>query len=182
MAVLVEANSVIVRIDAVHAKYPGGWRAFQDRVPNQTLCSDYEIARVGFMSPEDAKQYIADLEGYGLPYRVNGEASDMVVVVDQLRGPLTACAWIEFGSIGIDGGTVAACRLKGSKTAKLFTPSGWFYQGSLSQTYGFVPNTVTAASLEYLDHREGLDVFRSRLTGEQVFVGRAGRRDEGGKK
>jgi hypothetical protein len=171
MAVLIEATSVLVRLEAVREKFPGGWAGFQNRVPNKTLCSDDELARIGFMSPGDTKMYVEDLERCGLVYLSDGEASD-IVVADQLRGPLRPCPWIEFGRVSIEGGTVAACRLKGSRSMKLFTPDGWSYQGSLSQTYGFVPNDAAHASLKFVEHREGFDIYLNRLTGKEVYTGR----------
>jgi hypothetical protein len=50
MPVIVEANSIIVRVPAIHARFEGGWAAFTDDVPNSTLCNDGDIARVGFMN------------------------------------------------------------------------------------------------------------------------------------
>jgi hypothetical protein len=38
MPVLVETNSIIVRIDAIKDRHAGGWEAFDDSVPNNTLC------------------------------------------------------------------------------------------------------------------------------------------------
>jgi hypothetical protein len=53
MAVLIEAISVVIRADTLLKKFPGGWGAFKLIVPNQTLCADNEIVRVGFMAPQD---------------------------------------------------------------------------------------------------------------------------------
>jgi hypothetical protein len=52
MAVLVEAISVVVRRDAIDRSYEGGWVAFVSSVPNATLCTDDQLARVGFMDPK----------------------------------------------------------------------------------------------------------------------------------
>jgi len=51
MAVLVEAISVVVRRDAIDRSFGGGWRAFVSCVPNTTLSTDDQLARVGFTSP-----------------------------------------------------------------------------------------------------------------------------------
>ena len=58
MAVLVEAISVVVRRDAIGARYPGGWRGFLSIVPNSTLCADDDLVRVGFMAPPDVEAFI----------------------------------------------------------------------------------------------------------------------------
>jgi len=52
--VLVEAVSVIVRRDAIEARFNGGWSAFCRAVPIQTPCYGDDLAGVGFMSPHDA--------------------------------------------------------------------------------------------------------------------------------
>jgi hypothetical protein len=57
MAVLIEAISVFVRVDAIRERYSGGWEAFREAVPNQTLCCDDELARIGFMNPADVERY-----------------------------------------------------------------------------------------------------------------------------
>jgi hypothetical protein len=171
MAVLVEAISVIVRCDAIKARYPGGWEAFRHGVPNVTLASDMEIARVGFMTPTDVEAYVRDLEIIGLVFIRDGGSID-IAVVDQQRGLTKPCAWLDWGHVSIDGGRVAACRLKGSKMMTLATPEGWKHEGSLSHTYGFVPTGSEAKSLELIETREGTDVYRDRLTGRLVYVGR----------
>jgi hypothetical protein len=69
MAVLVEGISVIVRRDAVQSLYPGGWEGFVADAPNKTLCADPNLARVGFMAPDDVKAFVAQLERVGLSER-----------------------------------------------------------------------------------------------------------------
>jgi len=66
VAVLVEGISVIVRLDRVAEKYPNGRDAFFRDVPNSTLCHDEKIARSGFLSPREVKDYIEFLESRGL--------------------------------------------------------------------------------------------------------------------
>ena len=66
MAVLIEAISVVVRADELLKKFPGGWDAFKAIVPNQTLCADNEIVRVGFMVPQDVESFIKRLQRVGL--------------------------------------------------------------------------------------------------------------------
>ena len=51
MAVLCEAISVVVRRDAIDKYFKGGWIKFVDDVPNSTMCTDGELVRVGFMTP-----------------------------------------------------------------------------------------------------------------------------------
>lgn len=98
MAVLVEANSAIVRIQAVHDRYAGGWPAFADSVPNNTLCSDSEVARVGFMDPNDCQAFIGDLERHGLAFLREGRCQDVAVAI-QTTGLTIPYDWLEFGYV-----------------------------------------------------------------------------------
>src|SRR5215467_646371 len=112
MAVLVEAISVVVRRDAIDRAFDGGWRAFVSSVPNATLCTDDQIARVGFMDPKAVENFVKGLEAAGLVFLRSGRCVD-IAVIDQQRGPTMPCEWIEFAQIpfGKSGGKVAACWL-----------------------------------------------------------------------
>ena len=98
MAVLVEAISVIIRVDAIEARHAGGFDAFEAAIPNETACSDGELVRVGFMAPADVEAYVGALTAKGLRYVADGVAHD-IVVVDQQRGPLVRCEWLEAGRL-----------------------------------------------------------------------------------
>ena len=174
MAVLVEAISVVIRKAAIHEKYPGGWDAFTENAPNQTLCADSSLARVGFMTPIDVETYIKYLEKKGLTFLEDGEACDFVVV-DQQRGFTSPCKWAAFGHVNLDDDPakrVAGCRLLGGPGEPLLQPYGWKYEGSLSQTYGFVPVGSEDKSLKFLRHEDGMDVYLNLLTGKEVYMGR----------
>jgi hypothetical protein len=158
MAVLVEAISVIVRCDAIDARYPGGWEAFRNGVPNATLASDTEIARVGFMTPIDVEAYVRELQMNGLAFNRHGTSADFAVV-DQQRGPTKPCAWLDWGHVSVSGGQVVACRLNGSKIMSLATPEDWKFEGSLSHTYAFVPIGLEERSLELVETTERVNDF-----------------------
>jgi hypothetical protein len=57
----------------------GGVKAFTAEVPNGSLCADGELARVGFMTPDDARGYVKHLEPRGLKYLEDRNAVDIVV-------------------------------------------------------------------------------------------------------
>jgi hypothetical protein len=175
MAVLIEAISVVIRADALRKSFNGDWEGFKSIVPNQTLCADNEIARVGFMTPDDVESFIKKLEKYGLIF-LSDEQSVDIAVVDQLRGPSTKCKWLEFGHVNMrkGGQKVAACRLAGSELMQVVTPPNWIYEKSLSSSYGFVPTEHKEKGLKYIKHENGLDVYLNPVTGEEVFVGRTG--------
>lgn len=175
MAVLIEAISVVVRADALLKKYPGGWGAFEKAAPNQTLCADGEIVRVGFMTPVDVESFIKSLQHAGLEFLRDGRAIE-IAVVDQMRGPTSQCDWLEFGhmNLGDNGPRIAACRLAGSSVLEVVLPPEWKPEDSLSSSFGFVPLEHAKKGLKYLRHENGLDVYLSSVTGKEVYVGRTG--------
>src|SRR6516162_9673483 len=89
-----------------------GWRAFVSSVPNATLCTDDQLARVGFMDPKAVENFVKVLEAAGLVFLRSGKCAD-IAVVDQQRGPTMPSDWLEFARIpfGKTGGKVAACWL-----------------------------------------------------------------------
>ena len=130
MAVLIEAISVVIRADVLQERYPGGWDAFARAAPKQTLCADGELVRIGFMSPSDVEIYVTSLREHDILYQEQGKARDLVVV-DQMRGPLVACDWIEFGRLNLDNDPakpVAACRKTGSLSKQVVTPEAWTFE------------------------------------------------------
>ncbi len=172
MPVLVEANSVIVRVAAINERYAGGWAAFADAVPNNTPCSDNEIARVGFMDPRDAEAFIAAIERGGLAAMQDGKCRDISFAL-QGDGITVPCDWLEYGAVELaPGETVAAVQLKGTTNRRVACPEGWTYERSLSRQFAVVPPTQLDTSLKFLRHENGLDVYLNVLTGKEVFIGR----------
>jgi hypothetical protein len=138
MAVLVEANSVIVRVPAIRDRYPGGWPAFDDNVPNNTLCSDGELARVGFMNPNDRESFVDRLQRDALTFLSDGKSQD-IAIADQTDGLTVPCDWLEFIHVEMrPGQIVAAVRLKGMTGGQVSCPTGWSYEKSLSRQYSVV--------------------------------------------
>ncbi len=180
MAVLVEAISVIIRVDALREKFPGGLDAFLTIIPNRTFCFDGELARVGFMTPQDVHTFVTRLEQAGLEFMREGKTVDFAVV-DQLQGPTAPGDWLEFGHVTINGMgcRVAACRLAGSQSHIINYPDEWKFEGSLSDSGRFAANEDVDKYLEYLRTENGVDVYRDKTTGKQVYIGRTGRRNLG---
>jgi hypothetical protein len=177
MAVLVEAISVVTRVDFIKERFLGGEDAFEAVIPNATACSDGELVRIGFMTPSDVEAFIRVLEANGFRYLVDGVAQDLVVV-DQQRGPMAACEWIEVGRVSLDAAgceKVTIARLVGSEVASLSLPNQWDYRSSLSYSFGFSANSSgESPGLRFLRHENGMDVYWDKLSGKEVFVGRAG--------
>jgi hypothetical protein len=181
MAVLVEAISVVVRRDSIDRSFDGGWTAFVSSVPNATLCTDSQLARIGFMDQKAVGKFVERLQAAGLVFLQSGKCTDLVVV-DQQRGPTMPCEWLEFAHIpfGKSGGKVAACWLfEEPRLAAgvhfprgrfdLATPHGWTFEGSISERFSFVPNEDVGERLRYLRTERELDVFLDTSTGREVF-------------
>ncbi len=142
MAVLVEGISVIVRLDRLQERYPGGREAFERRVPNNTFCCDDELARVGFVDPSEVRNFVDHLAESGLRYIVDGEAQDLVVA-DQQKGFMALCDWAECVIIELAGDPikrVACCKLKGSESTEFALPDEWQFEESLTSKFHFVPS------------------------------------------
>ena len=185
MAVLVEAISVVVRRDAIRAKFSGGWPEFLECVPNDTLCSDDDLARVGFMTPPDVEAFIELLEKNGLIFLRNRRTVD-IAVVDQQRGLTMPTDWLEFAHLafGESGDIVAACWLfegprmgagihMPGKGMTLATPVGWTYEDSPSANFKFVESGKMSEQRKFLRHEDGIDVYLDLSTGKEVFIVRS---------
>lgn len=138
MPVLIEAISVVINAKRLSDSFPGGWDGFVADAPNDTLCSDGELVRLGFMEPKDVEACVRGLEAVGLVYMRDGRCVDMVVV-DQNRGPTTLCEWIEFGKMRRGESDVSICRLAGSTAETFVTPDGWTFENSLSHRHSYTP-------------------------------------------
>jgi len=170
MSVLVEAFSVVLKHETVANRFCGGMKRFAALVPNTTFCTDQELVRVGFMSPDDVGKFIELLGTHGIRYVVDGVAQD-VIVIDQQQGPLVPCNWINAFYFDIEDDPdrrVVACMLADGKERRLSVPHGWQHPGQ----FGIVRTENSDEDLEFLRHENGLDVFFNRRTGKEVYVGR----------
>jgi hypothetical protein len=172
MAVLVEAISVIIRRDAVETKYPNGLSGFVNDCPNKTFCSDGDLVRIGFMTPQDTEIFCDRLVDLGFDDFEVGPGEDFVVV-DQLCGPTTECDWIKVFDHHINDLKVKACELIGSNNSQWATPDGWEPATSLSCSFAWIPNDQLESSLIFLRQREdGTEEYLNRLTGDKLWLGR----------
>ncbi|HTZ40051.1 MAG TPA: hypothetical protein VMB77_07840 [Syntrophales bacterium] len=140
MAVLVEALCVVVRRGTIDSKYPGGWEKFVADHGTLPLCADEKIVRLGFTSPMEMRILIREMEKLGFEYMKEGKSAE-IAIVDQSRGFMAPCDWLEYGHVTIgDGRTrIAACRLAGCPSKNIVLPLGWTYRHSLSDRYRSVP-------------------------------------------
>lgn len=175
MAVLIEGISVILRAEAITGKYPGGPEAFGAGVPTpSTLCADGELARVGFMTPDDAKAYVEALERTGLRYVDNGAAVDLVVV-DQRTGLRAPCDWAAFGHTTWGGDpkqVIAICYAQPSAVEHVTAPDGWRFERSLSANHRFVETDKLPEAMTLVRRERGVDVYADPASGQEFYVER----------
>ena len=176
MAVLIEGSSIVIRADSLVYKFHSGWDGFEAIVPNKTISADNELVCIGCISPQDVEAFIEKLESNGLTYLLDDISID-IAVVDQLRGIVCRCDWLEFGRITLDDGNhkVAACRMVGSDIKLLVTPIGWEYEKSLSNSHGFVPKEHLDRSLKYIrhEHEGNAELYQDSDSRKDVYLGRA---------
>jgi len=184
MAVLVEVISVIVRKTSINQNFSGGWNAFVESVPNATLCADADIARVGFMAPNDVETYINRLERGGLTFLTDGKAVD-IAVVDQQRGLTIICKWLEFARVPFDrdgnkvsicwffdGPRIAAGLHMNDTSMELSTPAGWTFENSFSRQFKFAATDEEKRRFQFVRSDGGVDTYLDLLTGKEVYMSR----------
>lgn len=184
MAVLAEAISVIVRKSSVDQHLTGGQSAFLRIVPNASLCGDADLFRVGFMRPDDVRAFVEKLIAFGLVFEEGGKCVDLAVV-DQRSGSTLPCEWLQFARVafGQPDSKVSICwYFSGERLGQdlhlpslkmnLSVPSGWQYEGSISQTAGFISNSDVSERLEFLREEGQLLVYWDREACKEVYIGR----------
>lgn len=172
MAVLVEANSVIVRLAAVREAYPAGLDDFMRHVPNATVCTDEHLARVGFMAQDDLRAFVHLLQADGLRHLEGGRARDLAVA-DQRDGLLDPAPWLVVEEMEVPGGRVRACWLAGEPPGPLSVPEDWRFERSLSREHGFAPTVAFHERMSFVRREAERDVYVDRETGREAFVVRA---------
>lgn len=170
MAVLVEAISVIVRRDALDARYAGGSDRYVADCPNATACADAHLVRVGFMDPASVGEHVRALEGHGLVHLDHDHRAHDMVVIDQLHGPTSACEWVDYGHISIDGNTIAAARFAEDQSSQFFTPTGWCYDNSLTKTHRFIPSDEAGRTVKFVREHDGISEYIDLETGKPLFL------------
>lgn len=183
MPVLIEAISVIVRRDSIENRVAGGWNRFVETLPNQTLCADDDLARVGFMTPRDMFAFVRNLEALGLRF-LDGRMHMDVAVVDQEKGlnPEWECDWLEIMRVEqfTSGISVVAGRLRGNASFQVALPASWKYEGSMSQKGGRMSVSEAQDRLRFLRHENDFDVYLDRVTGRETYQGRSKKESQPG--
>ena len=173
MAVLIEALSVVIRLETITDKYPGGVDQYIEDCPNYTLCLDDDIVRVGFMTGHDLFDFIGSLERLGFRH-IDDDEFDEIAIVDQFDGIIRPCDWLEYMNLVIFEGDirVAICRIKGSIIDRIGFPRGWNYETSLSKRTMVLDPMEFDGRMIFLRREDGADFYRDVVTGKEVFIRR----------
>ncbi len=125
MSVLIEDISIVLRIEAIIEKYAGGWEAFLDACPNETICHDHELVRIGFTVPDDASTFCDELERRGITTPRTGSTEDMALV-EPCRGASQQANWLVLSMARIDENTEVLCASHiECESSKLMLPREW---------------------------------------------------------
>ncbi|MFC7292585.1 DUF4062 domain-containing protein [Hirschia litorea] len=159
MSVLIEAITVVVKVDVIDKKLPGGLRAFEAAVPNQTYRSDGLLAAAGFMTPTDVEVFVRSLEREGFRHIRNGAAIDFTVV-DQIHGTTSSCTWLD---VVIDDKGNKTANLHGAPSLPMAAPKNW----SSENKYTF--HSVSSDELK-VDEETELPYFTD-TEGRKLYLG-----------
>jgi len=134
MSVLIEANNIVVRIETIEEKYPGGVDQYIEDCPNRSMCMDDEIIRIGFLTLRETEQFVRYLESLGFRCVTNGQF-DEIAALDQFEGFCYPCDWLDFtNTAGAEHmQRISACKIKGASPAVLSVPQDWEYETSISR-------------------------------------------------
>ena len=120
MAVFCEFISLIIRRDSIDKYFPGGWIRFVSELPNQSMATDGEVVRVGFMNPIDSSIYLDFLTDEGLQFmESSGREIDDIIDLDQFNYALDQSSWLMVGDRIFDEQKYFCCWLKGSSIETL---------------------------------------------------------------
>jgi Tetratricopeptide repeat len=169
MAILIEAINVVVKLDVLRTRYPGGIAAYEQDCPNRSFCADNHLARVGFLNAEEMEAFVARLDELGLCPLLDGCSAD-IAIVDQVVGPTAPCPWLSWGK-HIDGFSLAW--LEGTDPGPVVVPLGWTLADSQRVQADQPHPEAQAEGLEFVRHDEELDVYRDPRTGREVYLSRS---------
>src|SRR5688500_16403385 len=159
MAVLVEVFSVVIRREAIEARFNGGMEAFLRTIPSAAVCGDGGLIRVGFMDPRDVDAYVERLEAEGLTSCHEEMAIDLAVV-DQNKGPSTLAPWLEFKKAETDGMQMSVCWLGGKEPGRTAVLQEWTYATAASKSRArFVNAARVGDRLKFLRRENSVGVY-----------------------
>lgn len=163
---IADALSVIVPVAVLDAKYPGGAEQYGRDCPNQTFCEDGTITRVGFMVSADMDRHIARLMVHGMVCVADDQYHE-IAVVDQFRGLLRPCRWLD-GAQHWDGFAMVWHRAVGP--SPMAAPFGW--KPSDSRSLIRLENDEVPKRLLKLGETGDVETMLDYETGREGHIGR----------
>jgi hypothetical protein len=155
--------------DTADACVAGGLEAVRQNAPNNTFRTDGRVSAVSFMVPGDVGHFVSTLEKVGFKFVESGSSID-VAVIDQRTGFTTVCDWLE---TDVDHRGVRYCWSAGSTPGEMAVFKNWNFKNSLySSNSSFIPNDALADSLDFIETKDNLNIYRDKKTGQERFVGR----------
>lgn len=129
MAITINFLTVVIRIETIEKKYPGGMDAFMKEC---LIWRDSNLTGIIFMSAGEAEGFIDKLINLGFSYVVNGEF-DEIAIVDQFIGLYLPCSWLETSIIDISNRELktSTCWLKGCRDEEIGIRLSRDYDSSL---------------------------------------------------
>ena len=113
MSINVKFITVVVRLETILQKYPGGLSAYLKDFPDNSVRQDGNLAGHIFMSTADADEYVENLAKLGFRYIENGRFEE-IAVIDEYRGMFLPCDWLDVSiPFPFEQGGQARCRLMG---------------------------------------------------------------------
>lgn len=170
MAVLIEALSIIVRRDRLDAVWPGGAEAYIAESPNQTVCADSHLVRIGFMSPPEAGNHLGRCIEQGLTFLGPDDTAQDLVPVDQLAGTLAPCDWLRLGRVEMDGHEVDAAQFVGDEEDVMITPPNWSLRQHLEIRASRIQPEEPPDYLVYVGEKDGLHEYIDTRTGKSHWT------------
>ena len=171
MAVLVEAFTVVTRIETIRAKYPGGMDSFYRSCPEGCFCMDDNIVGViGFCMLRDADDFAASLLDFGFTYYVDGEFGE-IAVLDQTDGLVVPCPWLEFDGAELFDGEpkLSVCRVKGCTSTGTSVPVRWYQRYTEGRRCLAMDGRDRERRMVFLRSENGADYFRDIPTGQECY-------------
>lgn len=148
MAVLIDHFSIVLRLETIDARYPGGWEAFCAERVDERTCWDDRILRLAARDRHELRELLAALAGRGLEeaarIRATTEIGERLLSPEQEEERRDAqCAagelalvyalqkrrapWLAVmsGRLPDGGPEVAGCYLADAPPGELALPAGW---------------------------------------------------------
>ncbi len=165
MAIAILTRAVIVPVQILERKWPGGEAGYRAAAPNKTYRCDGHLAAVEFMTPGDVECWIEQtLKPAGLRFPEMGAERD-VVVADSHEGLTTSCNWLDFRRLD----HWSEARLKGAPETQLTGPPGWSPEAEPDTHY--VDPDSCGRRMKFLSVDDAVATFLDEETGRRNYIG-----------